>query len=58
MEREPKLKTKLEFRFNSDELDMPLMNFLSEDPVEKFPNEIRIHQKIKNIKKKQSQNLF
>ena len=58
MEKEPKLKTKLDFRFNTDDLEMPVMDFLSEDPAEKILEEIHIHQKIKSTRKKQTQKLF
>lgn len=58
MNKEIKLKTKLEFRFNADDLEMPVMDFLSDDPKEKSPEEIRIHQKIKKTRKKNNQYLF
>jgi len=58
MNKEVKLKTKLEFRFNADDLEMPLMDFLSDDPKEKSPEEIRIHQKTKKTRKKKSKDLF
>ena len=38
MTKEPKLKTKLDFIFNIDDLELPDMDFLVEDPIEKNSN--------------------
>ena len=42
MTKEPKLKTKLDFVFNIEDLELPDMDFLAEDPVEEIPTDIRI----------------
>lgn len=49
MEKEPKLKTKLTFRFNTEDLEFGDLDFLSDDPKEKTDREIRIIGR--NIKK-------
>lgn len=49
MEKEPKLKTKLSFRFNTEDLEFGDLDFLSDDPIEKTNKEIRIM--MKNIRK-------
>ena len=59
MEKEPKLKTKLEFHFNVDdlELEIPEMSFISDDPIEK-KTEITIIKKKKNSSRKSNPKLF
>lgn len=58
MDKEIKLRTKLEFRFNADDLEMPEMDFLSDDPKEKDIEEIHIHQKPKKTRQNKSKDLF
>ena len=57
MEKEPKLKTKLDFKFNIDDLEIPVLDFLSEDPAEKT-DEIRIIKKRRKTRKKSTTKLF
>lgn len=52
MDKEPKLKTKLEFRFNIEDLVVPEMDFIVEDPVEEIPKDIKILERKKRSDKK------
>ena len=58
MTKEPKLKTKLDFIFNIDDLELPDMDFLVEDPIEKIPTDIRILEKQKPKGRKTTKKLF
>jgi hypothetical protein len=55
MTEEPKLKTKLEFQFNTEGMEIPEMDFLVDDPIEQTKPDIRVLErkrpKIKNTKK-------
>jgi hypothetical protein len=57
MEKEPKLKTKLDFQFNTKDLEIPILNFFSEEPIAKT-DEVRILKKKKLKDKKPSTKLF
>ena len=46
MEKKPKLKTKLNFHFNTEDMEVPELDFLAEDPKEKV-EEIKILKKKK-----------
>lgn len=56
---EPKLKTKLEFRFNVNEIDadFPDMNFIMEDPKE-YIKKIKVLKKPEKNKKSSTKKLF
>ena len=57
MDKEPKLKTKLDFRFNTDDMEVPEMGFIIEDPLEDIPTEIRVLEK-KRPTRKTTKKLF
>jgi len=57
MEKEPKLKTKLEFHFNTDDMEVPILDFLSEDP-ESTKQDIRTVKKVKKQGRKPNPKLF
>jgi len=48
------LKTKLNWRFRVDDLDIPEMNFESDEPKPKRDTEIKVVSKKKNRDKKQT----
>ncbi len=58
MDKEPKLKTKLEFKFNIDDLEVPEMDFIVEDPIGEVPKNIKILEKKKRSNKKTTKKLF
>lgn len=49
MEKKPKLKTKLNFHFNTEDMEVPLLDFLVGDPIEKN-KEIKVFKKSKKKK--------
>ena len=57
MEKDPKLKTKLEFSFDTDDMEIPVMDFLSEEPVSK-KQDIRTVKKTKKQGRKSNTELF
>jgi hypothetical protein len=60
MEETPKLKTKLIFRFNIDDIEFDNLDFLSGDPKEKTDKEIRIIERrvSRDSRKKSNPKLF
>lgn len=52
------LRTKLNFRFGIDDLEIPEMNFESEEPKEKESTEIQTYKKKRRSSKKSSEKLF
>jgi len=58
MIKEPKLKTKLEFNFNIDDLELPDMDFLVEEPIEEIKVDIRILEKQRPKGVKTTKKLF
>ena len=58
MTKEPKLKTKLEFNFNIDDLELPDMDFLVEEPIEEVQADIRILEKQRPKGGKTTKKLF
>jgi hypothetical protein len=60
MEETPKLKTKLIFRFNVDDIEFDNLDFLSGDPKEKTDKEIRIIERrvSRDSRKKSNPKLF
>jgi len=58
MTKEPKLKTKLEFNFNIEDLELPDMDFLAEDPIDEASVDIRILEKQRPKDRKITKKLF
>ena len=52
------LRTKLKFRFGIDDLEIPEMNFESEEPEEKEGKDIKVVKKPRRSRKKSSEKLF
>ena len=52
------LRTKLNFRFGVDDIEIPEMNFESDEPKEKESTEIQTYKKKKRSSKKSSEKLF
>ena len=53
----PGLRTKLNFRFNTEDMEFPDMDFLVEDPVDE-KKEIKVVKKKRRRNKKENKNLF
>lgn len=51
MKKNPGLRVALDFRFRTDDLELPSMNFLIEDPQEVKKTEIKIIKKPPKSKK-------
>jgi len=59
MEDNPKLKTKLEFNFDTSDLEVPELDFLADDPIEKKEEIQVIKRKKRNgCKRKSTTDLF
>lgn len=58
MDKEPKLKTKLDFHFDIEDLEVPEMDFIVEEPIEETEPDIRILKKKRSKVNKITKKLF